>query len=156
MISHPEANPESIAAILDLCKLQGFPKVAILATKLKKTSIDPYDYFHIKKTIGPTLLTATRFTMEQMGVATGLYVGHARCFAASFYPGCRGVGVSNCMRVLKKSLNCCRQTCVKNLATYRATPRDLSKSRDILINYFLIRLRFLAQNVVCIVTSFCH
>ena len=35
MVSHPEANPESIAAILHLCKLQEFPKVAALATKLK-------------------------------------------------------------------------------------------------------------------------
>ena len=50
MISHPEANPESIAVILHLCKLQEFPKVAALATKLKNICrpID-YDYFHIKK-----------------------------------------------------------------------------------------------------------
>ena len=48
MISHPEANPDYIAAILHLCKLQEFPKVAALATYLK-TSIDPYDYYHIKK-----------------------------------------------------------------------------------------------------------
>ena len=39
MISHPEANPESIAAILDLCKFQEFPKVAALATKLKNIYI---------------------------------------------------------------------------------------------------------------------
>ena len=30
MVSHPE----SIVAILDLCKLQEFPEVAVLATKL--------------------------------------------------------------------------------------------------------------------------
>ena len=36
MISHPEANLESIVAILDLCKFQEFPKVAALATKLTK------------------------------------------------------------------------------------------------------------------------
>ena len=35
--------------ILDSCKLQEFPKVAVLATKLKKTYIDPYDYYTIKK-----------------------------------------------------------------------------------------------------------
>ncbi len=69
MISHPEANPESIAAILHLCKLQEFPKVAALATKLKNI-YRPIWLLPYQK--NNTLLTATRFTMEQIGVATGL------------------------------------------------------------------------------------
>ena len=63
IISHSKANPESIAVILHISKLQEFPKVAALATKLK-TSIDSYDYYRIKNN---TLLTATKFTMEQIG-----------------------------------------------------------------------------------------
>ena len=72
MISHPEANSESIAAILDLCKFQEFPKVAALATKLKKNIYRPIESMITSISKNNTLLTATRFTMEQIGVATGL------------------------------------------------------------------------------------
>ena len=54
MVSHPE----SIAAILDLCKLQEFPKVAVLATKLKNIYrpiwlLNHQKTIHFSQKVGP-------------------------------------------------------------------------------------------------------
>ena len=70
MISHPEANPEPIAAILHLCKLQEFPKVAALATKLN-TNYRPIWLPQYKKTIHFSRQLGS-LCMEQIVVATGL------------------------------------------------------------------------------------
>ena len=58
-----------MAAILDLCKLRLFPKVAARATELKNHL---GTHMSIKPSKNNTLLTKTRFTMEQIGVTTGL------------------------------------------------------------------------------------
>ena len=61
MVSHPE----SIAAILDLCKLQEFPKVAVLATKLKNIILyRPIWLLNHHK--NNTLLTKSRSSIWQL------------------------------------------------------------------------------------------
>ena len=69
MISHPE----SIAAILDLCKLQEFPKVAALATKLKNIYrpiwlLNHKKTIHFSQKVGPRSGNWTRLVSEWTGL----------------------------------------------------------------------------------------
>ena len=48
------------------------PQSSRSGNQAKKTSIYPYDYFISKNNTLQSLLTATRFTTEQIGVATRL------------------------------------------------------------------------------------